>query len=153
MVWSMGYLSETASVHRFAPMDATVDSSAPAKWDRLLSFISTLEREGFSAGEWHSPPGVFPFFAYSPEILRFIEVAYEDGLVVPFDTTAWEAKARAYYDRPDLLRRARLITLRRLLTFHLRKDRFVEGHLPQMLEEGHILAILRRVSDLNSQKH
>jgi hypothetical protein len=43
------------------------------------------------------------------------------------------------------------MTLRKLLTTHVRADRFVEGHLAGVLESGHMLAILRRLKDIRQQ--
>jgi len=47
-----------------------------------------------------------------------------------------------------LLEEADLETLRKLLTTHVRKDRFCEGHLDYMFECGHITAILERLQQL-----
>ena len=33
----------------------------------------------------------------------------------------------------------------KLLTTHVRKERFCEGHLAAMFEDGHIVALLRRL--------
>jgi hypothetical protein len=66
----------------------------------------------------------------------------------PFDWGEWQPRAHALYRDPQALGRARLSTLRRLLTLHVRKDRFCEGHLAAMLAEGHIQAILRRIAEL-----
>jgi Family of unknown function (DUF6508) len=53
---------------------------------------------------------------------------------------------------PALLAQADLLTLRKLLTAHVRQDRFIEGHLAQMLENGHISAILRRLRELRDAR-
>jgi hypothetical protein len=52
--------------------------------------------------------------------------------------------------KPGALETANLLTLRKLLTVHVRKDRFVEGHLARMLECGHITAILRRLREVRA---
>jgi hypothetical protein len=39
-----------------------------------------------------------------------------------------------------------------LLTTHSRKDRFCEGHLAAMFENGHIVALLRRLRELKNGK-
>ena len=46
---------------------------------------------------------------------------------------------------PDRLEQADLLDICRLLTTHVRKERFCSGHLPEMLECGHISQVLRRL--------
>ena len=46
---------------------------------------------------------------------------------------------------------ADLLTLRRLLTTHVRADRFTEGHLAAELENGHICAILEQLEELRNE--
>jgi hypothetical protein len=118
--------------------------------DRVLAFLPLFEQQGYSFGEWHTPPGQFPRFAPNNDVSRFIEVLYEDGWIQPFDWGKWQPQAEALYRNPRALGRARLSTLRRLLTLHVRKDRFCEGHLAGMLAEGHIVAILRRIAELRA---
>jgi len=40
--------------------------------------------------------------------------------------------------------------IRKLLTTHVRKERFCEGHLLAMFESGHIVNVLRRLKGLRS---
>lgn len=52
----------------------------------------------------------------------------------------------ACFSYPEKLGSAPAKDLWRLLTLHVRKDPFVDGHLPLMVENGHITACLRRLS-------
>lgn len=63
--------------------------------------------------------------------------------MVVFDWVRWRAKV----SDPTALGGADLLTLRKLLTFHVRADRFSEGHLISAFEKGHITTILRRLAD------
>ena len=117
---------------------------------RLLTFLPLFEQPGYSYGEWRSPPGQFAYFAANEDVGRFIQVLYEDGWIEPFDWARWQPRAEALYRDPAAIARARLSTLRKLLTLHARKDRFCEGHLASMLGEGHIVAILRRIAELRA---
>ena len=49
------------------------------------------------------------------------------------------------------LETADLTTLRKLLTTHVRADRFSEGHLAGVLQSGHIVAVLRRLRKIRDQ--
>ena len=48
-----------------------------------------------------------------------------------------------------LLSKANLQTLRKLLTAHVRADRFTEGHLAAMFESGHMTMILKRIAEIH----
>ena len=43
---------------------------------------------------------------------------------------------------------ADLMTCRRLLTVHVRRNRFVEGHLGWAFDGGYFVAVLRRIEAL-----
>ena len=85
---------------------------------------------------------------YTREVYEFERTLYRAGFVVRFDWSGWEPEARRYYRDPSLLAAADCATVRRLLTFHVRKNVVCEGHLAGMLREGHIQAVLRRLVDL-----
>ena len=65
-----------------------------------------------------------------------------------FDWMAWGAEARRYVDEPRELETADLDTIQKLITTHVRSDRFSEGHLRSMTVDGHIARILRRLETL-----
>ena len=94
-------------------------------------------------GTWN-----MPYVTYSTEVLNFLRALGAAGLITPYDWMAWQEEASRYVSDPDLLNSADLDTLRRLLTLHVRRDRFVEGHLSEMIDLGHIRAILHRLKAL-----
>lgn len=47
-----------------------------------------------------------------------------------------------------VVRSATLDEVRKLLTLHVRQDRFVEGRLRDMIANGFIAALLRRLGEL-----
>src|SRR5438876_7945397 len=105
--------------------------------ERVLSFLPLFEADDQGTLYTVTPPqehdGVITmgYITYSPEVERFIEALYAEGFVVPFDWGSWQDAAWRYVNQPDLLKDADLDALRKLLTLHVRKDRFVEGHLPK----------------------
>jgi hypothetical protein len=82
---------------------------------------------------------------YHPAVHEFMEACYSTGLVKPFDWGAWAKQARRYMSDPALVRSARLGTCIRLMTAHLRAERFCNGHLEGVLRSGHVTAILRKL--------
>lgn len=83
--------------------------------------------------------------------MDFVQALYDQQVVFSFDWTSWQEEARRYVSDPEALETADALTLRKLLTTHVRKDRFVEGHFVGMLECGHITAILRRLKEIRER--
>ena len=105
----------------------------------LSTFIPPKAREdGIIHVGWHD---------LSPDVMDFYKGLYEKGLIIQFDWGAWKA-AKGYIDNPDLLAKAPLIDCLKLLTSHIRADRFAEGHLASVLNDGHIADILRRMREI-----
>jgi hypothetical protein len=132
---------------------------SPEQVAAITRFLPLLEADGFSVGEWAGGEQIsstengkpilqMPYFDYSPVVLDLVSALYDEGWMHSFDWMRWQTRAARYVQHPELLRRAHLSTLARLLTMHVRRDRFSEGHLAAMIECGHIAAILRRLETL-----
>ena len=117
--------------------------------DALLPFLDRFEAVGFYVGKWHAPEGQFPWFDFSEVVREFHHALYDNGWVTPaFDWTKWQPSADEYVDRPEKIATADSPTIMKLFTTHARADRFCEGHLAAMFENGHIVAPLRRLREL-----
>ena len=81
-------------------------------------------------------------------VSRFMDACYKNGFVVRFDWEHWETEALAYVRDPALLKDADLTVLRRLLTWHIRQNRFTKNHVATMIASGHILIVLKRLRDI-----
>jgi hypothetical protein len=128
-----------------------VPEVSPHQLDALLRFLPIFEQPGYVFGEWHSPEGQFPYYAMHREAMEFVQALYSQQIVFSFDWPSWQEEAKRFVADPEALKTADLLTLRKLLTTHVRKDRFVEGHMASMLECGHIAAILRRLGKIREQ--
>jgi hypothetical protein len=128
----------------------TVPEIGSQQIDALLSYLPLFVSPGYKFGEWVSKEGHFPYFSYNPEVMKFIQTLYEQNILVQFDWMGWEEGER-YASEPEALEAADILTLRKLLTMHLRADRFTEGHLASVLESGHITAILCRLKEIRDQ--
>jgi hypothetical protein len=117
-------------------------------WRKLLPFRRTFEQKSFSAGKWVTSKDSLLFYSCSDEAERFIKTVYDAGIVENFDWPEWQSEAERLVADSKALQSANLPVLRKLLTTHLRKDHFCEGHLGYVFENGHILAILRRAEAL-----
>ena len=103
---------------------------------RFLPEVVVAEEEGWALEQ------------YTREVYEFERTLYREGFIVRFDWSRWEPEAFRYYRDPSLLETADCAVLRRLLTFHIRKNVICEGHLAGMLREGQVQAILRRLAAL-----
>ena len=90
---------------------------------------------------------MMPFPVYDSIVDEFVQALYDHGFVQNFDWPGWE-EAQAYVERPELLASADLETCIKLLTTHVRKERFCDGHLAEMITTGHLLAVLHRLEEL-----
>lgn len=118
--------------------------------DPILKFLDIFSQEGYKFGEWVAISGHIPYFSYHPDIRAFIAALDKEKMVISFDWKSWGDEARRYQLDSEALARTDLFTLRKLLTTHVRADRFTEGHLAAMLESGHIVAILRRLKEIQA---
>lgn len=120
----------------------------------LLEFLPLFESPDFvfaeQVGGRRDTDGVFtlPFWGMTDEAARFHHVLHDRGFVRPFDWVAWKREAERLVDDPDALARAGLDTICKLLTAHVRQERFCEGHLLSMYKCGHLAAVLRRLAAL-----
>jgi hypothetical protein len=128
-----------------------VPETGPQQLDAVLEFLPIFEKPGYVFGEWHSAEGQFPHYSMSREVVDFVQALYDQQVIFSFDWPSWQEEAKRYVSDPEALGTADVLTLRKLLTTHIRKDRFVEGHLAGMLERGHITAVLRRLKEIREQ--
>lgn len=122
--------------------------ASPGQIDAVLAFLPVFEREDFVPSMVEVRPGQFPYHVFADELSQFVKVVYDNGFMVPFDWPAWQVEAQRYFDQPELIHTADIQVLIKLITLHVRKERFFDGHLPAMVECGHITAILRRLKEL-----
>jgi hypothetical protein len=101
---------------------------------RFLPEVVVAEEEGWTLEQ------------YTREVYEFERTLYHAGFIVRFDWSHSEHEAYRYYRDPSLLETVDCGVLRRLLTFHVRKNVVCEGHLAGMLRDGQIQAILRRLA-------
>lgn len=134
--------------------DITANLPAPEAVQALLKYLPYFEDQGRAFG---APPDVrvkggpaqIVPASLSGQAKAFVRACYDNGFVQGFDWPRWQGKAaRLLRDEEVFFRTADLATLIKLLTTHIRKDRFVDGHLLCVMKSGHIGRILRRLRDL-----
>jgi hypothetical protein len=128
--------------------NATTYHPTPEQTDAVSAFLSAFEREDFVPSKVQAPPGKFPDHAFVDKLSQFHQAVYDNGFVFSFDWPACQEEARRYYEQPELLGTADLQVLRKLITLHVRKERFCEGHLSAVVKSGYMAALLRRLKEL-----
>ena len=123
-----------------------MDEATTENIDAVLEFLPTFEAGGYQPGEWRSHPGQFPYFLFDEKLIEFVGVLYQHGWVISFDWPAWRETAARYTASPEAVAGADLDVIRRLFATHVRQDRFCDGHLAEMVRDGHIVALLRRLA-------
>jgi ADP-ribosyl-[dinitrogen reductase] hydrolase len=119
--------------------------------DAILKYLPIFEKPDYQFGQWVEPEGQFPYFWFSPGVDEFIGELYKQGMIIPFDWMSWREEAERYQKDAKTLETADLLTLRKLLTVHVRADRFSEGHLASVFGSGHITAILHRLQQIREK--
>lgn len=110
--------------------------------DAIVRFLKVFEGSSDTCGE----------ASFSDPLSEFQKAVYKNGWVEPsFNLSDWTEKAREYVDSPSLLASADVGTIRKLLTTHMRWEYWSEGHLSELVENGHVLAILKRLQQIRNQ--
>lgn len=82
---------------------------------------------------------------------RFMKAVYDYELVVDFDWMQWQEVGHQF-TYPAVMDQAALPDLVRLLTMHVRKERFCMGHLESVISSGHIHQLLLRLQQIRHQE-
>ncbi|MEI8196052.1 MAG: DUF6508 domain-containing protein [Phycisphaerae bacterium] len=127
----------------------------PKQIDAILKHLPVLQNPSLSVSKWHTGKDKdgtisMPMEVHSPEVGSLVADLYKYEFVADFDWPSWQRSAEKYVEDSGRLQRATLGTLVKLLTTHVRKDRFCEGHFSEMVECGHIRAILERLAVLRA---
>ena len=116
---------------------------------KVLQHIPFLEQSSEAKYEYRKDFSLFDPYLYSEKTVELLSNLSEAGLVQSFDWPSWRENAERYIENPELVQHADLETLQKLITTHLRAERFISGHIAQMIDNGHLLAILQRLSTLS----
>ena len=115
-------------------------------WRGLLAFLPALRNrtpDFWRVGVWGDMTSVVSTET-AKSLFKYI---YEhDLLLKDFDWMAWQHEALAYLDYRLRLETADLATIQKLLTAHIRADRFSEGHYDAILENGFLRDLLERLA-------
>jgi hypothetical protein len=92
-----------------------------------------------------------PYPIYPPEFDSFHRDLARLGFIQRFAWPDWVPRGLALQQDPDAMARADLTDLVKLLTWHIRAERFGDGHLANALQDGWLLAIMRRLQEISAE--
>ena len=95
--------------------------------DKSSSFY-TIEK-----GNFYDP------YRYSSKVYQFVDTLKEHNFLILFNHPRWQPGVIKYIEDSKLLESADLLTLRKLLTLHIRKERFCSGNLADAIDTGHMV--------------
>jgi hypothetical protein len=136
------------------PSDDATWTPTPEAIAALVELLPAMERP--TTDRWHDSPPADDGTLFDSHLIpdpvedQFVERAYEHDWVYSFDWPEWQDEAKRLSDDPSLLRDATIATLRKLITAHIRKERFCEGHLRSARHAGALTAILCRLRELGA---
>lgn len=124
--------------------------------DAILRFLPAFERPDFEAGGFEEGTAedgskLPRHFAASPTLLEFMQALQDHNWVHEFDWTEWQPVAERYAKNEALLADAGLGTIRKILTTHVRREHFEDGHLLGVVRSGHAAAVLRRLRAIRGE--
>lgn len=115
--------------------------------DKILSALPLFERKGTKLYQINAQHSLLEPYTYSSEVNGFLQTLHDEGFILStFNWGVWLEEANQYVNEPDLLHYADLLTLQKLLTTHVRMERFNSGNLAQLIDNGHILEVLRQLA-------
>jgi hypothetical protein len=124
-----------------------------ANMDAVIRFLPQLDKPAETFGKLeieYLPDGtlIAPAWLDDAVIVEFERAAFANGFVLlGFDWSNWRL-GRDLFRHPERIARATLGTICKLITLHIRADRFSCGHLAAMCRNGQVPAILLRLRDL-----
>lgn len=118
--------------------------------ENLLAFLTLFTDTEAQLYNIETEPLTLDPYCYSKEFNKFITSVYQENFVIDFDWPAWQNEAEHLVKNPELLIVADILTLQKLLTTHIRKERFCSGHLAAMIKNGHFLAIFHRLQAIHA---
>lgn len=116
---------------------------------RILAYLPMLERTAkFGAGPRVSMGRIIPS-ELNPVVTGLIQACYAEFLVQPFDYEKWSRNLGSVLEEDVFVQGLDLEGIVKLLTYHIRQERFCDGHLLQAFQSGQMTRILRRLKDVS----
>lgn len=85
---------------------------------------------------------------YHDLLYKLLDLMRATDFIYEFDWMGYGKQADQLVDKPELLEKADLETLRKLFTAHSRNEALKDGHLAEMIDNGHLQKAVARLAAL-----
>lgn len=126
------------------------DTLTTEKIDRILEYLPYFEDEKTEKFTMSDTSVVGPY-VYEEKVIRFMKALYEEDIVIDFDWPGWREEAVNYFKDIDLIRDAKLETVRKLFTTIVRVEKMINGLVAEMITKGVITDLLKRLQEVRSE--
>ncbi len=129
-----------------------IDKITIEEWQTIFELIPTIE-ETENFGEFipleriSDNFSIYKGFETSRVVIEFEKRAYDNNLIVNFNWMEWEEGRKIVESETKDFSGLDKYTLCKLLTAHIRNDRFCDGWLISRFADGTILNILKELSE------
>jgi len=120
----------------------------------ILRFLPAFGHPTEPPSDWEqTAPEKFTYRGTTGEAAALQSALHKEGFNhVGFPYMQWlDAGGRRYMKTPKLIATADLLTLCRIITVHLRGERFCWGYFSSLLSNGQMAAILQRLAAIYSE--
>jgi hypothetical protein len=87
-------------------------------------------------------------FRYDDLLFAMLDLMRSTDFIYEFDWMAFGKQAEQLIAKPELLAKADLDTLRKLFTAHSRNESLNDGHMAEMIDDGHLKLAVKRLTEL-----
>ncbi len=116
----------------------------------LLDYIPYFESEHNFGDYAEVEEGCIGCSILAEKASAFMHDCYDHHFVQDFDWPAWVDQNQTLARKGEGIETVDLETIGKLLTAHCRGDRFCDGHLLSVMENGQVLRILKRLETFMS---
>jgi ADP-ribosyl-[dinitrogen reductase] hydrolase len=118
----------------------------------LLEYLPYFQDQNNQFHQVIDKPPQLPYSDYSNTVDKFHHDLYQRNMIMDFNWPQWKNEGKKYFDNRELLDTADITIIQKLFTLIIRQDRFCEGLVGEMIDEGFILDLLLRLKDISSLK-
>jgi len=108
-------------------------------FEKLISYLSFFSNTGNDFYELRVTD-----YYYSKEVLKFVDDFFKEKFDYPFDWTRWTDHFWELSNDRKKFEEADIGTIIKFLSTIINADRFIEGTMAFAIDNGHILAVLKK---------
>jgi len=121
----------------------------------VAAFKEALSRPDLLVGTWHGGvpeheggPIQWPWVQYGSVVSEWVDALYEHHVVVDYGEPGWDERMQAFATDPTRMQAADLLTVRKVLTTVVRRERFCDGSIQSAFGTGLVQAAMLRLREL-----